>query len=126
DLAGPVSAPCAGSAERDGIFTDSHGQCLAACRGYGGREGVTYAGGETLAGDRLGVGWAYLLQVAVFDPAGQLGERRFQHVQITDHAPLVELFTVHHDVDPVVMIMEFPLRPGQSRHDVESADASAQ
>ena len=82
--------------------------------------------GEHLDGDRLGLGWAYFLQVAVFDPAGQLGERRFQHIQIADHAPPVELLAVHHDLNTVVMIMELPLWPGQSRHDVESADASAQ
>ena len=82
--------------------------------------------GEHLDGDRLGLGGAYLLQVAIFDPAGQLGERRFQNIQISDHAPLSELLAVHDDLDPVVVIMEFPLWPGQSRHDVESADASAQ
>src|SRR6185437_9694520 len=99
------SAPCAVSAERDGSFPDSHGQCFAACGSYGGREGVMHPAGEHLDGDRLGLGWAYFLQVAVFDPAGQLGERRFQHIQIADHAPPVELFAVHHDLDPVVMIM---------------------
>src|SRR5216683_2853740 len=82
--------------------------------------------GEHLDCDRLGPGWSYFLQIAAFDPAGQPGERRLQHIQITDHAPAVELLAVHHDVNPVVMIMELPLWPGQSRHDVESTDASAQ
>lgn len=82
--------------------------------------------GEHLDRDRLGPGWAYLLQVAAFDPAGQLGQRRFQYIQITDHTPVVELLAVHHDLNPVVMIMQLPLWPGQSRHDVESTDASAQ
>jgi hypothetical protein len=57
---------------------------------------------------------------------GQLGERRLQHVQITDHAPPVELLAVHHDLNPVVMIMELPFWTGHSRHDVESTDVSAQ
>src|SRR4029077_21013949 len=82
--------------------------------------------GEYLDCDRLGLDWAYLLQVAVFDTVGQLGQRRFQDIQITDHAPVVELLAVHHDLNPVVMIMQLPLWPGQSRHDVESMDASAQ
>src|SRR5260221_3986988 len=82
--------------------------------------------GEHLDCDRLGPGWSYFLQIAALDPAGQPGERRLQHIQITDHAPAVELLAVHHDVNPVVMIMELPLWPGQSRHDVESTDASAQ
>jgi hypothetical protein len=47
-----------------------------------------------------------------FDPAGQLGQRRFQHIQITDHAPVVELLAIHHDLYPVVMIMQLPLWPG--------------
>src|ERR1700733_1284005 len=125
-LAGPVSTACAVSAERDGSFPDPHCQRLAACGSYGGREGGMHPAGEHLDGDRLGLGRAYLLQVAVFDSAGQLGERRFQHVQITDHAPPVELLAVHHDLNPVVMIMQLPLWPGQSRHDVESTDTSAQ
>src|SRR5260370_9585854 len=82
--------------------------------------------GDPLDCDRLGPGWSYFLQIAAFDPAGQPGERSLQHIQITDHAPAVELLAVHHDVNPVVMIMELPLWPGQSRHDVESPDASAQ
>ena len=81
--------------------------------------------GEHLDCDRLGPCWPYLLQVAALDAAGQLGQRRFQHIQITDHAPVVELLAIHHDLDPVVMIMQLPLWPGQSRHDVESTDASA-
>src|SRR5215467_4724039 len=82
--------------------------------------------GEHLDCDRLRPGWSYFLQVAAFDPAGQPGERRPQHIQITDHAAAVELLAVHHDLNPVIMIMELPLWPGQSRHDVESTDASAQ
>src|SRR5262250_365142 len=82
--------------------------------------------GEHLDCDRLSPGWAYLLQVAAFDPAGELGQRRFQYIQITDHAPVVELLAIHHDLYPVVMIMQLPLRPGQSRHDMERTDASAQ
>src|ERR1700733_9359991 len=121
-----VSAPCAVSAKGDGSFPHPHCQCLAACGSDGGREAVMHPAGEHLDRNRLGPDWAYLLQVAAFDPAGQLGERRFQHIQITDHAPPVELLAVHHDLNPVVMIMQLPLWPGQSRHDVESADASAQ
>src|ERR1700684_2321565 len=82
--------------------------------------------GEHLDCDGLGPGWSYFLQVAAFDPAGQLGERRFQHIQVTDHAPPVELLAVYHDLYPVVMVMELALWPGQSRHDMESTDASAQ
>src|SRR5215813_10561546 len=82
--------------------------------------------GEYLDCDRLGPGWAYLLQVAAFDLAGEVGQRRFQYIQITDHAPVVELLAIHHDLNSVVMIVQLPLWPGQSRHDVESADASAQ
>src|SRR6185437_542223 len=82
--------------------------------------------GEHLDGDGLGFGWPYLLQVAALDAAGQLSQRLFQHIQITDHAPVVELRAIHHDLNPVVMIMQLPLWPGQSRHDVESTDASAQ
>src|SRR5262249_24277233 len=82
--------------------------------------------GEYLDCDRLGPGWAYLLQVAAFDAAGQLGQRRFQYIQITDHAPVVELIAVHHDLNPVVMIMQLPLWPGQSRDDVEGTDVSAE
>src|SRR6185437_8776976 len=111
---------------RDGSLPDSYGECFAAGGSYGGREGVMHPAGEHLDGDRLGLGWAYLLQVAVFDPAGQLGERRLQHIQIADHAPVVELLAIHHDLDPVVVIMQLPLWPGQSRHDVESADVPAQ
>jgi len=81
--------------------------------------------GEHFYGDRLGLRWAYLLQVATFDLAGELGQCRFQYVQITDHAPAVQLLAVHHDVNPVVMIVQLPLWPGQSRHDVERTDASA-
>src|SRR5690348_3437674 len=109
---GSAASPCAVSTERDGSFPDSHGQCFAAGGSHGGREGVMHPAGEHLDGDRLGLGGAYLLQVAVFDPAGQLGERCFQHIQVADHAPPVELLAVHHDLDPVVMIMEFPLWPG--------------
>src|SRR5215472_10780894 len=82
--------------------------------------------GEHLDCDRLGPGWPYFLQVAAFDLAGQPGERRLQHIQITDHTAAVELLAVYHDLNPIVMIMELPLWPGQSRHDVESTDASAQ
>src|SRR5215472_14031505 len=82
--------------------------------------------GEHLDCDRRGLGRAYLLQVAALDPAGQLREPRFQYVQITDHAPAVELLAVHYDLNPVVMIMQLPFWPGQSGHDVESTDASAQ
>src|SRR5215813_9508062 len=82
--------------------------------------------GEHLDCDRPGTGWAYLLQVTAFDLAGQLGQCRFQYIQITDHAPPVELLAIHHDLYPVVMIMQLPLWPGQSRHDVECTDASAQ
>src|SRR5215831_16948587 len=120
------SASCVVSAKRDGGFPHPHCQCLAARGGHGGREAVMHPAGEHLDCDRLSPGWAYLLQVAAFDPAGELGQRRFQYIQITDHAPAVELLAVHHDLDPVVMIMQLPLRPGQSRHDVESTDASAQ
>src|SRR6202035_2736430 len=121
-----LSAPCAVSAKRDGSFPHPHCQGLATCGSDGRREAVMHPAGEHLDCDRLGPGWAYLLQVAALDPAGQLGERRFQHIQVADHAPPVELLAVHHDVNPVVMIMELPLRPGQSRHDVKSTDASAQ
>src|SRR5215831_17718214 len=82
--------------------------------------------GEHLDCDRLGPGGLYFLQVAAFDAAGQPGERRLQHIQITDHPAVVELLPVHHDLNPIVMIMELPLWPGKSRHDVESTDASAQ
>src|SRR6202007_173946 len=82
--------------------------------------------GEYLDRDRLGPGRAYLLQVAAFDPAGPLGQRRLQYIQITDHATVVELLAIHHDLYPVVMIMQLSLWPRQSRHDVECADASAQ
>ena len=68
--------------------------------------------GEHLDCDRLGPGWSYFLQVAAFDPAGEPGECRLQHIQITDHSPAVELLAVDHDLNPVVMIMELPLRPG--------------
>jgi hypothetical protein len=85
-----------------------------------------YPAGEHLDGDRLGLSRAYLLQVAAIDPAGQLGERRFQNIQITDHAPPVELLAVYDDLNPVVVIMELPLWPRHSRHDVERTDASAQ
>ena len=112
DLAGPVSAPCAVSAERDGSFPDSHGQCLGAGGSYDGREGVMHPAGEHLDCDRLGFGWPYLLQVAALDAAGQLGQRRFQYIQITDHAPVVELLAIHHDLNPVVMIMQLPPGPG--------------
>ena len=61
--------------------------------------------GQHFDGDRLGPGWAYLLQVAAFDVAGELGQCRFQYIQITDHAPAVELLAVHHDLNSVVMIM---------------------
>src|SRR5689334_2615136 len=118
---GPVSASCTVSAKRDRGLPHPYRQCLAACGSDGGREGVIHPAGEHLDCDRLGLGWAYLLQVAVFDPAGQLGQRRFQHSQVTDHAPLTELLAVHHDLDPVVMTVELPLSPGQSRHDIESA-----
>jgi hypothetical protein len=37
--------------------------------------------GEHLDRDRLGPGWAYLLQVAAFHTAGQLGQRSFQYIQ---------------------------------------------
>src|SRR5215468_4957590 len=120
------SASCVVSAKRDGGFPHPHCQCLAARGGHGGREAVMHPAGEHLDCDRLSPGWAYLLQVAAFDPAGELGQRRFQYIQITDHAPVVELLAIHHDLDPVVMIMQLPLWPGQSRHDVESTDASAQ
>ena len=59
--------------------------------------------GEHFDCDRLGRGRAYLLQVAAFDLAGQLGQRRFQYIQITDHAPAVELLAVHHDLNSVVV-----------------------
>src|SRR6516225_11601036 len=81
--------------------------------------------GEHLDCDRPGPGWAYRLQVAAFDLTGQLGQRRFQYIQITDHAPVIELLTGHHDLYPVVMVMQLPLRPWQSRHDVECTDVSA-
>jgi hypothetical protein len=82
--------------------------------------------GEHFNCDRLGTCWAYLLQVAAFDLAGELGQRSFQDIQIADHAAAVELLAVHHDLNSVVMIMQLPLWPGQSRHDMESTDASAQ
>src|SRR5215469_7962237 len=82
--------------------------------------------GEHFDCDRLGPGWAYLLQVATFNLAGELGQCRFQYIQITDHPPAVELLTVHHDLNPVVMIMQLPLWPRQSRHDMERTDVSAQ
>src|SRR5215471_13657163 len=119
---GRAPASCVVSAERDGSFPHPHRQCLAACRGDGGREAVMHPAREHLDCDRLGPGWPYLLQVAAFDPVGQLGQRRFQYIQITDHAPVVELLAIHHDLDPVVMIMQLPLWPGQSRHDMESTD----
>src|ERR1700691_1405227 len=83
---GRVSASCVVSAERDGSFPHPHCHCLAACGSDGGREAVMHPAGEHLDCDRLGPGWAYLLQVAAFDPAGQLGQCRFQYIQITDHA----------------------------------------
>src|SRR5215469_9419758 len=82
--------------------------------------------GEYFDCHRLGPGWAYLLQVAALDPAGELGQCRFQYVQITDHAPAVELLAIHHDLNPVIMIMKLPFRPRQSGHDVERTDISAQ
>src|SRR5215469_1257236 len=81
---------------------------------------------EHFYGDRFDPGWAYLLQVAAFDLAGELSQRRFEYIQIADHAPTVELLAVHHDLNSVVMIMQLPLWPGQSRHDMERTDASAQ
>jgi hypothetical protein len=68
--------------------------------------------GEYLDGNRLGFSWPYFFQVATINPVGQLGESRFQHIQITHHAPAVELLTVHHDLNPVVVIMELPSGPG--------------
>src|SRR5882757_10604737 len=116
---GRASASCVVSAKRDGSLPHPYCQRLAACGSDGRREAVMHPAGEHLDCDRLEPGWAYLLQVAAFDPAGQLGQRRFQHIQITDHAPVVELLAVYHDLNPVVMIMQLPLWPGQSRHDVE-------
>src|SRR5215475_2484520 len=123
---GTASASRVVSAKRDGSLPHPHCQCLAARGSDGGREAVMHPAGEHLDCDRLGLSWPYLLQVAALDAAGQLGQRRFQYIQITDHAPVVELLAIHHDLDPVVMIMQFALWPGQSRHDVESTDASAQ
>src|ERR1041384_3069686 len=116
----PPSAPCAVSAERDWVFPHPDGQCLAARGSDDGREGVMHPAGEHLDCDRLGFGWPYLLQVAAIAAAGQLDQRRFQYIQITDHAPVVELLAIHHDLNPVVMIMQLSLWPGHSRHDVES------
>src|SRR5215468_8497648 len=113
------AASCAISAKRDGSLPHPHCQRLAACGSDGRRESVMHPAGEYLDGDRLGPRWAYLLQVAGFDPAGQLRQRRFQYIQITHHAPVVELLAIHHDLNPVVMIMQLSLWPGQSRHDVE-------
>src|SRR6266853_1775737 len=76
-----VSAPCAVSAKRDGSFPHPHCQCLAACGSDGGREAVMHPAGEHLDGDRIGPSWTYLLQIAAFDPTGQLGQRRLQDVQ---------------------------------------------
>src|SRR5262252_7097063 len=92
------STSCVVSAEREGSFPHPHCQCLAARGGDGRREAVMHPSSEHLDCDRLDPGWTYLLQVAAFDPAGQLGERRFQYVQITYHAAPVELLAVHHDL----------------------------
>src|SRR5580693_7494165 len=99
-----TSASCVVSAKRDGSFPHPHCQCLAACGGDGGREAVMHPAGEYFDCDRFSPGWAYLLQVAAFDLTGELGQRRFQYIQITDHAPVVEMFAVHHDLNSVVVI----------------------
>jgi len=67
--------------------------------------------GEHFDCDRLRLCRAYLLQVATFDPAGELGQCRFQYIQIADHAPAVELLADHDDLNPVVMIMQLSLWP---------------
>src|SRR5262249_21734158 len=104
-----AAASCAGAAKTDRRLPTARWPRLAARGGDGRREAVMHPAGEHLHGDCLGPGWAYLLQVAAFDPAGQLGQRRFQDIQIADHAPVVELLAIHHDLNPVVMIMQLPL-----------------
>ena len=51
---------------------------------------------------------------------------RFQHIQVADHAPVVELLAVDDDLNPVVMVVQLPLWPWHPRHDVGSNDVSAQ
>src|ERR1700733_8079819 len=102
---GSASASCVVSAKRDGSLPHPYCQCLPARGRDGGREAVMHPAGEHLDGDRLGPGWPYLLQIAAFDPAGQPGQRGFQYIQIADHAPVVELLAIHHNLNPVVMIM---------------------
>src|SRR5258708_15938084 len=97
---GRAPASCAVSAKRDGSFPHPHCQCLAARGSDDGREAVMHPAGEHLDCDRLGPGWSYFLQVAAFDPAGQPGGRRLQHIQITHHTPVVELLAVHHHLTP--------------------------
>jgi hypothetical protein len=82
--------------------------------------------GEHLDRDRLGVGGAYLLQVASLDPLSQPGQGLLQNVQVADHRPVVELVAAHHDLNPVVVIVQLSLRAGQPGHDMEGADVAAQ
>jgi len=67
--------------------------------------------------------WAEYKKYIEKDPALT---RRFQNIQVTDHAPLIELLAVHDDLNPVVVVMELPLWPRHPRHDVEGTDVSAQ
>src|SRR4029077_20294561 len=102
---GRASASCAISAECDGCFPHPHRQRVGTCGSDGGREAIMHPAGKHFHCDRLGPSWTDLLQVAAFAPLGELGQRRFQYIQITDHAPAVQLLAVHDDLNPIVMIM---------------------
>jgi hypothetical protein len=73
--------------------------------------------------DRSGAGRTYFFQIPSIDPPGGPCQGRFEHVQVADHASVVQPLTAHYDLNPVIVMVQLAFWTRYPRHYMEGADA---
>src|SRR5690606_30586522 len=108
--------------EGGGRLPHPHGEVVAAAGGDRVGELVVQPLGEHLDGDRLGRGRPDGLEVAVAQAVGDLGQGLVEHVEVADHATVVEVVAADDDLEAVLVGVELALGALDARHHVQRPD----